>query len=178
MTGVPDVDDGDYQRYLEGDEDDGLFEASEERWRERAEAGESFMAEMVGLFPWLPAAARVYRACLQADEWCDQTGRVWQFDEMALSHVTNLIRWLEARAEKIRMAAELDMSCAVALHDGGEHAHDSMESELGEIEDMDPVEFVRGTRLHRALVARRDAGAAAMGAALLDAALLDAMEGR
>lgn len=91
---------------------------------------------------------------LRGHIWQTQAGQTLTVDQMGLSHVQNLIRWLERRAEIILIAAQVEIACTVVDHNGGEMAHDSLEQAEAELHEMNAMDYLRSTELYKALQAR------------------------
>lgn len=74
-------------------------------------------------------------------EWTTRDGWRIALEEMEPSHQEALLRFLRRRLRSIRWAVQNYWLLEVALHDGGEAAHDSLESELHAAIDSPDEEF-------------------------------------
>lgn len=91
---------------------------------------------------------------LRGKVWKTKDGDELTVEEMTPSHASNLQAWLERRARVIVIAAQLEAGCAASDHDGGEHAHDAIESEFNHTLNADPLEYLQDLPLYKAIRAR------------------------
>lgn len=110
-----------------------------------------FVALILELYPWMPAAMKLLECCRQSETWTTREGQTLNVSEMATSHVANLIRWLEKREEALLEAARVEAEIYAAEHNGGEWAQDSLEQAVMELQGIDAHEFLTELPLYVAL---------------------------
>lgn len=110
----------------------------------------------------LDECVRVYCLLEQADAWIDANGRRHQIDEMSVRYKANVVAFLERRAARLADFYGYGELIDYSRHPaGGEMAQDAVESALADADRArmeQPVEWLRGTRLVRRLLADVDAG--------------------
>lgn len=93
---------------------------------------------------------------LRGKVWHTREGLELTPAEMTTSHAQNLIPWLERRAKPILVVAQLESMVSLANHNGGIHAHNSLEEADAELNEMDSVDFLRTLPLYKAIKTRAD----------------------
>lgn len=83
--------------------------------------------------------------------WKDAAGNWLLIAELKISHATNLVRWLELRADTIHFQYGLGM-CGFAPQ--GEMALDAFDGAMEELAEEPPLDWLRSTRLYKAVLAR------------------------
>lgn len=92
------------------------------------------------------------RSLDQTRVWTTRAGITMTLEEMDPGHRCNLMAMMERQAGQFKWRYEWSFGLEVAMHDGGEMAHDALEGELSRIENTPAVEWMRETPLYRRLV--------------------------
>lgn len=87
------------------------------------------------------------------ETWTTREGEVIALEDLEPSHRRNILRWTARRIERVREVEGWRWAIQVALHDGGDMAHDAIESEAAFVDESSPVEFFNSLPLVKALKA-------------------------
>lgn len=87
----------------------------------------------------------------RTDVWKMHNGEYIKLEDMDHTHRENVMNMLYRQGENLRNMAVWDFTLEVAMHDGGDMAHDALESELERMETQPFEEFFNGLPLIKRL---------------------------
>lgn len=103
------------------------------------------------LYPWLPAGAKLLKACQQDEFWTAPNGQALLVEDIDDDHAKRLIVWLERRANILHRTAVICAEIALAATQG---IDEDIARELDELDATNPVDYVRSLVFHKKLSER------------------------
>jgi hypothetical protein len=111
------------------------------------------MEMMQAIYPDVPwrSAMQLHDLCQQSKVWVTREKTVLDISDIDDYHARNILKWLDARASIIKLAADAWWMDQAESHEGGELAHDSIEQGCDEVMEMSPRHYLEETPLYKAI---------------------------